>query len=939
MVAFALLTVATSFAYEIGDYAYNTTQRFKITGENKVTNGDFASNNRDGWYGADKETSPNAEVWDLVQGAGPKGETVIKSLAAEEGQPFANSWQLDAGSYIVSIDVKAPTAVNTTINAGQNSIDFFINTTGSLTKEASTDEAPVKNVSGGVFVPAEEWQTLVWLFTLEQGESLVMRLEKLAADFQFTNIAIHQAIEVYDTRIAERRIAFARLLMEDSNFNTAEAQDAKANLVGIIETLEGMMAAGEMDDASQAETFMASFEDEAFAPFLDVTSQNLKSNKFFNYIEDITKMPNYNRGSISDGQQIGGFLFRGSDWQHGSYRDANNTIISGNEWLMKQIQGSYTTNAGSVSLANANLPAGKYFIAANVRNAYCDKDYNLTWSLETPVKAFVGKDSVDCGTIVGQNYVRLYTIGEVKEGESMEAGFYWANTATSGARFEIRDFEIRSFEDVLTPFNHNEAWNAFFAQYNAAVNARKAIIEKIDNAEYPWGQDSLKAALATWDPYYEAIVAKGWITEEGTDAGIATTDELNDWALYQGVALYNEEGAQLEYQLVRGYQNANNYATEANKVITDFATAIASAEAVLNDPQNGQGDKATFQAVIDAAKAILEDIQKNTNDSRREADEARIQESTQALADATEVFKASATIVPFIDIDFSNQFQLEEFETESGVTDNYYILGTAGKINFGSSVNPEVNTGTLFALGTGEELLDVLRVGNAMATVDIAEADQPNADQVIRFSFDVWFGKLSGKSLYVNLVNAAGQRVAGFQYERYNNVVTYNDFDNAEGTGFPINNDHLYNISNVNNASICTDANKTHIDLLVDYKAQAVQGILESNRGTFTGELVPFRTYVEDALDEGVEGTLLEDTKVVQFVLGSNYNNEGRRCWFDNLQVKKYASAAEGPIETGVKEIVAPSVNAAIYTISGLKVNKITKPGLYIQNGKKFVVK
>ena len=115
MVAFALLTVATSFAFEIGDYAYNMTQRFKITGENLVTNGNFASQ-KDGWYGADRESGPDATVWDLVQGAGPNGETVLQSLAATAGQPLCNSWTLaDGGYYIVSFDIKA-------LNAGFTSI-------------------------------------------------------------------------------------------------------------------------------------------------------------------------------------------------------------------------------------------------------------------------------------------------------------------------------------------------------------------------------------------------------------------------------------------------------------------------------------------------------------------------------------------------------------------------------------------------------------------------------------------------------------------------------------------------------------------------------------------------------------------------------------------------------------------------------------------------
>ncbi len=936
--AFALAMVGSSFAYNVGEYAYNSTQRFKILGENKVQNGNFAQG-RDGWFGADAASAPSADVWDIAEGVGPNGENALQSLGS--GSPLCNKWSLDPGSYIVSIDVQFTAAGNTSIitggqSAGTNAIDFFLNNDGSFEKKASTDEAPVVNVASASFVPAEEWTSLVWFCTVEQGQQLVMHIENLSSDYQITNIAIHEAIQVYDVRIAQRRLDFVSKLMEDPNFNTDEAQDAKANLQEIMATIQEMMATEEFEDPDNAANMMMAFEEDGVKPFLDVTSTNIGINSFFNYVEDLEDMGNYNRGSISNGQQIGGFVFRGSDWQHGSYRNGN-TIVAGPNgktglpYLLKQIQGTYTTGPGSVALANNALPAGKYFIAADMFNAYCDKDYNLTYSLENEVKAFVGSDTVSCGTIVGPDYVRFYTVGELKEGEPMEAGFFWNNTATSGASFRITNFEARAFGDILEPYYYNKAWSAFIAQYNAAVSGRQNVVDKVGAPEYPWGQDSLKNALATWDPYYNAVMAKGWVTADGGDAGLATTDELNDWAQYQGVEMYNEEGVRLEYQLVRGYQNANNYVIAANQIITDLANAITAAEDVLNDPLNGEGDKATFQKVIDDAKAVLDDVRKNTNDERREADEARVNEAIAALAEATEVFKESGRIEPFITIDFSQGVTTDE---ETG---NYIAKGVNAVMDFGTIFSETNNSGTQFALGYGEECLDVLRVGNAAATVAIAEDLLPTDQQILRVSFNVWFAKLSGKSLYVNLLNEAGERVAGFQYELYNNITTYNDFNNADNTGMELTTGRtVNNLSNVNNVSIYTDANKSTIELLVDYKYQAVQGILNTNRGSFTGAWVPFRTTIDDA------GTPLSDTKVTTFQLGSNYNNDGRRCWFDNLTMKKYASPAAGPIDSGIRSYTTVKVaNQGVYTIGGMKVNSDSQlpAGLYIINGKKVVVK
>ena len=48
MTVCAVLFASSTFALGVGDYAYNYLQRLKITGDNIVTNGNFA-NSRDGW--------------------------------------------------------------------------------------------------------------------------------------------------------------------------------------------------------------------------------------------------------------------------------------------------------------------------------------------------------------------------------------------------------------------------------------------------------------------------------------------------------------------------------------------------------------------------------------------------------------------------------------------------------------------------------------------------------------------------------------------------------------------------------------------------------------------------------------------------------------------------------------------------------------------------
>jgi hypothetical protein len=69
------------------------------------------------------------------------------------------------------------------------------------------------------------------------------------------------------------------------------------------------------------------------------------------------------------------------------------------------------------------------------------------------------------------------------------------------------------------------------------------------------------------------------------------------------------------------------------------------------------------------------------------------------------------------------------------------------------------------------------------------------------------------------------------------------------------------------------------------------------------------------------------------------------------LKISKYALAAVeeditdatwAPFEeitSGIKNVANAAADNAVYTLSGVRVTSAAKPGLYIRNGKKFVVK
>ena len=76
------------------------------------------------------------------------------------------------------------------------------------------------------------------------------------------------------------------------------------------------------------------------------------------------------------------------------------------------------------------------------------------------------------------------------------------------------------------------------------------------------------------------------------------------------------------------------------------------------------------------------------------------------------------------------------------------------------------------------------------------------------------------------------------------------------------------------------------------------------------------------------------------FVLQSNYINNDRRVWFDNLKIERIVAGETEPFVDGIREVNTINAKAgAIYNLNGVQVSKAVKPGLYIIDGKKVLVK
>jgi hypothetical protein len=910
--ACAVLCAASAGAIEKGDYIFSNTAKYKAVGDNIVTNGSFTvGDGSEGWTNENGE--PFSAVWKVVTNARVEGENAIESQGASTsaGDKLSNKWQLAGGLYTVSYYVYAPSDITTSVSEGNtNYVNFFANTTG--------DNIVERNIAGPESWKGEQWTMVVdTIFVNADEEWLVFQANNVAEGVRFTDFEIHQVTEVYDSRIIDRTIEYAEKLLKEPDL--ANGRD---EFEGIVEMLKDAISnPADIEDKDAAQALIEAFN-EAFDSFLNENGGNTV-------------------GTTGDWTQIASAGFKGLT-SFGAWK------FDGGRWGFSANDGSlglpaddgYVAGAGIQSqwdqvwpayIESTGLNKGmKYFFSIEAKvipgnstsisdNPPYGEDYNYPCVGGENFKMFIGNDtlSMEGETLSGYYWKRYYMIAEIPaDADAVRAGwiYHFPVGFAKAERAYLRNPEFRLIGKSEEQINYEAALKDVIIQQTELGNRLKNF--PTDIAGYNWEKDSLTRAIDHAKPIYDAsfqtVDAEGNCELAVTQA---SADQLN--ALKQ--QLLDE---------VNALGRAKNYVIAQNAIFGNVQTAINNAKLVLADDLYQDGDKAALQTAISTTQSQLDGYLASSTDATREADEPAMQTAIDDLAIAVDAFKTSANLKPLVDIDFAMPAALV-----ADTLDIYYINGQAGQMLFADGAFDADNgsdaikymQGWKKDADTDAVLEDVLRVGTAEAVVEIPAV---GADEALRVCFNYWFGKLTKKSINVELRNEANERVAGFNYNCYENTSEYNDFNNAEGTGMDATKYATgVGSSSASNDAIHADNNCSSFQLIVDYKTQTLKGILSNpQKGICYGEAIPFPA-------------TLTDTKVTKFVLTSNYNNSARRCWFDDLKVYKYKSLAE--VQDGIETVsttAAPVANQGVFTLTGVKVAAPTK-GLYIINGKKVVVK
>lgn len=910
----AIMGAMTSFAYNVGDYVYTHDAKFKVVGHNLITNGNFGSN-YDGWKDyADGALSP--DYWSIETGAAEDGKgNVIQS--ANGGADLTGNYMYQAvpfesgKTYVVTFKMKGVEPGTSSITQKtSNYVDVFANADGTVSKTADRFQQVATTDALNA-----EWTNYSYSFTdtVTGGSTgyIVVSFGQLTQGTQISDVEIREVESVFDTRISDKEIAYAKSLLAIEDF-----KNGRDEFSGTIESVEGFFKTPASDDPSGAA--------EAINSFVLAENAFLDANSY-----DVSSMINSKQLWTTKLQKANGTY---GDWYvEGSGRWYHDP--SSDPYIRDYFPGYYSLNAGTAKIVK-KMPAGKYFFSCESkghRMAGTSKatqnvpDY--TWTVEG-CKVFVGKDSV-AFNLDQRNFERHFVMSTVADGDTLNAGLWHpALTEKLGGQIYVQNPVLRIVGD-----NSNGEMKKYVEDYvalNAVATQANALKVMLDSAvvvsakaEYPWG----KAELNDTTTKYQAVYSELSVLQPGAELFDVAADSLE--------------------QSMRIVRSAINAYYSLNAPYTDLKAQIAQANESINLPANANGDKATFKTVIDKAQGLINSATAEYNEELAQ----QMKDAKTELVDAQSAFESTTAA-------FNNPSELQIVNPFFEGAGKYKIpTGWNGvmdensnaKWKGGSDKNYENGTYvcswkgyTYFPKNSLAQNVNVLKSGVyvlSCQTICYNERGSYDGDRNT-YSGVFYYGKLteSADTIAAHMIHT--DRNVGYYPEIY--AVVYDKADEAETSlefGYNALNNTCCNQYTFGGNHLRYMGPKAKFDTDL---AAALAASLEKGAAMYQS----IASFENDA-------TVEPNTKLTY---GNIYINLGHAV--DYAQVAETSSQKmtayyqlqdaiknANVVVAGVKGIIAEPVakiQKGVYTLTGVKVadNAANLPqGLYIVNGKKVIVK
>ena len=921
--AMAMLTSVSSFALEEGEFVYTPQGRFQITGAN--LNSDNTFQRLDGWD-VIGEGKTFADKFNTNADGYMEGFNSIQSVDATVGEGIYFKFEpTDAGAtYVVSFKMKGAALDNTKIRIpgdGYKKEDNLVKVAGNSVNTytyPSTEEEVIVNTAEEL---TEAWQTFNYAI---QGDGTArtwfISFTTMATTIEIADLQIAPAMQFADLRSRDVMLEKLKAYKDCYNWDAAILDDLGYN--EIIESLEGVG-----DETGQAELDeLLGTADEILVEFLNANMDDYLAGNVENYLGiketsgNTQKVSNYGDWTCT----TTGRAF----WNNGAYPDlghyAGNSAWNWNE--VDSPMGVYMQKT---------LDPGSYVFAISGNAALREDATSSSWTVNEgwdPAYgvAYIVKvvEGATTDTIVSMvkgleavNFTPFVIAAKIEEGATYEIGF---KAYCKDAYKSLKNGSVTYLANASLWGKNENKYNQKQLAYEAAVRTQIATgrdnltqaSEYLADASYLWGKADLQTVVAEIEPLiasYEAM---------SQDDIIATYDE----DVYEAGPT-NENGL-LEHEV---YDTATKFIIAANKqflnvndILNSLQTAIDVAEKTLKlrvyDAATGKND-------LKDAIANAKEVQAQMKATDYSEDNAATIESTNAdLYAAVELFKTTipaSAIATIVDIDFEQDAVLDES------TSLYTIWGASNFMEFSHfSTTAPADGDSPYQQGhwsNGEQLWKgYLRVGNGSGVVNF-DAKPAGAEDmgtnILRVSCDFYIQGLNNRSIGFYLNDADDNNISGLYRNYYQNTDTYNPF-NADMSKVWAKSGGSYNDASPADAEEPTSTviQKTNFEVIMDYGTKTMYCNISSPNGSTTSEEVAF---------EGIPE---------KYVLQSNYDNTfaTRRCWFDNLKIERITAGEAA----GVATIKADAQNAAaIYNLAGQRLTSAPAKGLYIQGGKKYVVK
>ena len=932
--AFMAMCVAVSgFALSNGEFVYTPQGRFQISGDNLNANNAFQD--MSGWT-VISTSKTLADKFNIVANGLSAGFNSVACVDVPteeankgEGMYFKFEPTDASGTYIVSFKLKgAPLDVIQTFIPGDgyqtptNLVKIAGNTAGSYTYPETADEVVVNTAEE----LGEEWQTFYYAI---QGDGTArtwfISFTTMATTIEIADLQIAPAYQYADLRQRDALLTKLKAYKEVYNWPA----ETWTKFDGYPEVIANLEAIG--DESSQAELDeLATIAKEVLDEFLYESMDDYLSNDQQNYLGikesdgNIQKVSNYGEWTcLPTGRAF---------WNSGAYPDLGH-FGGNNAWcysapndpmgvyMSKTFDpGSYVFSIESLAALRADPTSTSWTL---------NEAWNPAYGVASIVKVVDGTPTDTLVSVVQGLDSRLYTPFvvpfQITEGGTYEIAFKaWCKDAykdlKNGSVVYVKDASLYGKNDN----KYNQKQLAYEAEVREQITTGRDNLTKatgyIANAEYIWGKGVLQACVDTVETKiarYEAMSQDDIIATYDRDAYVRADRTKTAEAGLLVFEVYNEA--------VRDILAANKQFEAVNDTLNSMQAVIANAEKTLSmrlyDAATG---KAALQTAIDKAKGIQAQM-KAAEYSEENA--AAIVAANKELEEAVALFTTTIPadcIATLVDIDFEKNAELD-FDTFF-----YTIPGEKGSMLL-SSFSEQAATNQEFEKGfwsNGEQLWKgYLRVGNGEGTVNFDPTENGSmGTNILKVACDFYVQGLSGKSLgfYLKYVNEEQQDVDvfGIFHNFYNGTNTTNTCD-ADLSYIWAKSGGSYANASPADATDSITANpleKTHFEVIMDYGKKTQYCTISSVNGSTTSQEVALEAIP------------------TKFVLKSNYNNNDRRAWFDNLLIQRVKAGAYDPSAIETVKTTVKANKEAIYNLAGQKVGKDYK-GLVIKNGKKQIQK